>query len=227
MSEQRFVRASGYLLIVVGAVLAAGWLIAPNPPTAPDQSLEFSLEAASARWRIGATLILLSTALEFVASVGLFMWLLHRGKGWVGLAGLLFTVLVGALFLPVFGVFIIVLPIVGDLIESGQADALNVIDAYYKEPMSLLPFFGGALFQLRSIVFGFAVWTSGVAQGGRSSGALLALGGAAMIPAFFDVAIMQVVGPLILAGGIAWVGLVITRPGGLLTPGLPGPARPS
>ncbi len=222
MSEQRFIKISGFLLVGVGVVLAAGWLIAPNPPTAPDQSLQFSLEAASTRWRIGATLILVATALELTASVGLFMWLVHRGKGWIGLAGLLFTVLAGALFLPVFGVFLIVLPIVGDLIKGGQADALNVIDAYYQEPTSLLPVLGGALFQLRSIVFGYAVWTSPVGRARRWSGALLALGGAAMIPAFFDVAIMQVVGPLVLAGGIAWVGLVITRPRGLA-----GSARPS
>ena len=204
MIHPRFVSAGGYLYFVAGLFLAAGWLTAPDLPTAPDRSLEFAIGANSARWRIGTTLILVATALELVASFGLFSLLLDRGKEGIGLVGFLLTVLAGALFLPVVGVFMIVLPIAGDLIQTGQPDALNVIDGYYTEPTSYVPFLAGFLFQLRSVVLGYGVWAMGTTM--RWSGALLGLGGALMIPAFFDIAVMQIIAPLALAAGMAWVG---------------------
>ena len=207
----------GILFVIAAILLAAGWLVLPDVPTAPDKSLEFALGAANARFRAGATLLLVSIALEMIAAVALFGWLHSRRQTGLGLTGLAITLVAGALFLPAIGFFMVTTPVVGDLIKSGQTDALQVIDAYYEEPTAIVPFLAGAVYQLRSVVFGVAIWRTGAAW--RWGGALLALGGILAVPAFLDVAVLQVVAPFVLAAAMAIVGVGLwRRPGPALEP---------
>ncbi len=202
-------RAGGVTFIASGIVLALAWLILPELQTAPDKSFEFASGADNTRFRVGASLIVVSIALEMIASVALFAWLSARGQTGLAFAGLLLTIVAGALFLPAIGFFMVVLPVVGGLIADGQADALNVVDAYYNEPTAMMPFLAGALFQLRSIVFGIAIWQARTEW--RWTGIWLAVGGVVLVPAFFDVYLMQLIGPFVLAGAMGAVGVVMWR----------------
>lgn len=110
-----------------------------------------------------------------------------------------------------YGFAAFVAPAVGELIDSGQANAVDVMARTFEEPFIAVPFFAGIFCNLGYILTGVAVWRSRTLW--KWGGLALAASGLAGIPAFLDVPVAQNVTPLLFAAAMSFIGCSLWRHG--------------
>ena len=204
------VQVSGFGLIAAGILLVAATLLQPALPTAPSESRVFALGADSTYFRLSAVIRAVSAAVEITSIFGLLIWLLGHKRTGLALTGTIMTIFGGAMFLPIFGVFMIILPSVGNLIASGNDAALEVITSYYGEWTAMPAFIGGFIYFLRPIPFGIAMLKlSGVA---KWVGVGFIVSGVLYIPAFLDIVVLQKTVPVLHGFCLMIVGYLMCRP---------------
>ena len=188
-------------LILAGLSLAPTGLLMRGVPTAPARNPEFAAGANSTGWRLGMALAGVSLALLCLGTIALYIHLSQTTEEGLAFAGLVVTIGLLALMLPVSGFAAYVVPAVGRLAAQGQSEMVAVMDQTFKEPFMVIPFFAGILWNVGSVLLGIAILRSNTLW--SWAGLLYVAYGIVGIPAFLDVKALQIVAPLV--GGVAQV----------------------
>lgn len=210
--RRRF-RWAGASLVLSGLLLLTSPFLIVGTITPPDEMRVITetsaVNANSIEWRVGMAISFVSFAFLMLGWFGLYARLARTdGERWA-LGGLIVTIVSLALYLPLLGVVAYVLPAVGGLIQSGQTDALVVLDRTWMEPLIFIPFFGGILENIGVAMMGVGIWRSGTPS--KWGGIVLVAAGIIGIPAFLDVVAVQYVSPVVLAIGLIIVGVALWR----------------
>jgi hypothetical protein len=197
------------------ALIAAGLLLAPqgpltfDVPTAPDQNLAFATGANSAAYRVAMTLTGIGIAFMVLGVFALYVRLAATAQERLAFVGLVMTVGLLVLFLPIMGFALYVVPAVGSLVDQGRPEMIDVMDQTFKEPSLPIAFLGGILWQVGGIVLGIAIFRSGVFW--KLSGLLLIISALVGIPAFLDQKVLQLIGSFLTLLALVVVGIDLWR----------------
>jgi hypothetical protein len=94
-----------------------------------------------------------------------------------------------------------VVPAIGELVEQGAPEMLEVMDQAFLEPFIVIPFLAGIFWNVGVMLLGIAVWRSEALW--KWGGLLLILWGVVAIPAFLDQKAFQIISTLL--GGLALI----------------------
>lgn len=197
------------------ALIAAGLLLVPqgpltyNVPTAPDQNLAFATGANSTAYRVAMTLTSIGIAFMVLGVFALYVRLAQTAQERLAFVGLVMTVGLVLVFLPITGFALYVVPAVGSLVDQGRPEMLDVMDQTFKEPAAVIAFLGGMLWQVGGVLLGIAIWRSGVLW--KWGGLLLVVSALVGIPAFLDQKALQLVGSLLTGIALPVVGISLWR----------------
>lgn len=205
----RRLRLGAIALILAGVTLAPQGPLTSDVPSAPEQNLEFATGANSFRWRFGIMLAGLALAFLVLGVFALYARLSSTRQEKLALVGLIMTVGFLVLFLPVTGFAAYVVPAIGELVERGRPEMVEVMDQTFREPFVAIPFLSGILWNVGMILLGIAVWRSHTLW--KWGGLLFVLSGVIGIPAFLDVKAFQIVGTLITGVALIVVGVDLRR----------------
>jgi hypothetical protein len=195
------IRLGGIALVLAGVTLAPQGLLTFDVPSAPEQNLEFATGANSFNYRFGMMLVGVSLAFLVLGVFALYLRLSTTKRERLALAGLMMTAGFIVLFLPVTGFAFYVVPAIGELVEQGATEMVEVMDQTFLEPFIVIPFLAGILWNVGNILLGIAVWRSEVLW--KWAGLLLIVWGVIAIPAFLDLKAFQIISPLL--GGFALI----------------------
>jgi hypothetical protein len=202
-------------LIVGGLALIPQGLLTANVPSAPEQNLEFATGANSFGYRLSMMLVGISLALFILGVFALYAYLSQTKQEKMAFAGLIVTVGLLALFLPMTGFAAFVVPAIGALIEQGHTEMVAVMAETFKEPFLPIQFFAGILWNIGNILLGIAIWRSGTLW--KWGGLLFIIYGVVGFPSYLDVKAFQIISPIV--GGLAQiaVGISLRRSVGIVT----------
>jgi len=202
-------------LIVGGLALIPQGLLTANVPSAPEQNLEFATGANSFGYRLSMMLVGISLAFFILGVFALYAYLSQTKQEKMAFAGLIVTVGLLALFLPMTGFAAFVVPAIGALIEQGHTEMVAVMAETFKEPFLPIQFFAGILWNIGNILLGIAIWRSGTLW--KWGGLLFIIYGVVGIPSYLDVKAFQIISPIV--GGLAQiaVGISLRRSVGIVT----------
>lgn len=193
-------------LILAGLMLIPQGLLTANVPSAPEQNMEFASGANSFGYRLSLMLVGISLALFILGVFALYAYLSQTKQEKMAFAGLVMTVGLLALFLPMTGFAAFVVPAIGALIEQGQTEMLAVMAETFKEPFLPIQFFAGILWNIGNILLGVAIWRSGTLW--KWGGLLFMIYGVVGIPSYLDVKAFQIISPTM--GGLAQIAVGIS-----------------
>ena len=154
---------SGVLTLVVGLI---GRNDMPNPRVAPKQAAE----AASSSVYVVSQFVgnVLGLTLLIFGVLALTVYLAGtRGKS-VALAAMILSIAGIAPIMSAMGVTTYTLPVLGRAYLSGQQDALQVVEALFGKPLTTIFLVAFLLYAAGFILFGVAIWRSGVLPKGAS-----------------------------------------------------------
>lgn len=203
------IRLGGIALILSGVALAPQGPLTHHVPSAPEQNLEFAAGANSFNYRFGSMLAGVSLAFLVLGVFALYARLSATKRERLALVGLTMTVGFLVLFLPVTGFAFYVVPAIGELVEEGATEMVEVMDQTFLEPFILIPFFAGILWNVGIILLGLAVWRSDALW--RWSGLLFVVWGVIGIPAFLDVKVLQIATTVLGGVSLITVGIGLRR----------------
>jgi hypothetical protein len=209
MAPANRIRLGGLALILAGVTLAPVGILMSRVKTAPTNNLKFAKGANSFSWRLGMALTGLSLALLMMGTFALYTHLSRTKQERLAFAGMLMTIGLVALMLPVTGFAAYVVPAIGKLVAQGHEEMIDVMDQTFKEPFLVIPFFGGILWHIGSVLLGIAIWRSKALW--SWGGVLYITYGVLGIPAFLDMKALQIVAPLVGGAGQAAVGVSLWR----------------
>lgn len=198
----------GALALGVSALLFTAFpLVRPYfrlDPRSPDETLAAaSPMITSAPWVVSHSIAVLAFVLLIYGLLALYARLEadHRGPG--AIVGLVLSLAGIALIMPMLGVEIYILPIIGRLYLEGTTGLAPAVALIYLGPATVMFLFALLLLAAGSICFARAIWRSGVLP--RGAGVLLAIGLALWFPPF-PPPIRIIDGFLIGVGGVwlAW-----------------------
>ena len=192
------------------ALILSGLVTAPVPflqniPTDPSQNEAFALGASTMSWRVSMLLAMLAVPLLVFGSFALYSHLAHTSARRLARVGLVMSVGLLLLFVPMYGFAAFVVPAVGEVIASGQADAVDVMAQTFEEPFIAVPFLSGIFLNLGYVLTGIAVWRSGTLV--KWGGLIFVLAGIIGVPAFLDVPVAQNIAPIVFAVGTSLIGI--------------------
>lgn len=193
-------------LILAGLMLIPQGLLTANVPSAPEQNMEFASGANSFGYRLSMMLVGISLALFILGVFALYAYLSQTKQEKMAFAGLVMTVGLLALFLPMTGFAAFVVPAIGALIEQGQTEMVAVMAETFKEPFLPIQFFAGILWNIGNILLGVAIWRSGTLW--KWGGLLFMIYGVVGIPSYLDVKAFQIISPTM--GGLAQIAVGIS-----------------
>lgn len=193
-------------LILAGLMLIPQGLLTANVPSAPEQNMEFASGANSFGYRLSMMLVGISLALFILSVFALYAYLSQTKQEKMAFAGLVMTVGLLALFLPMTGFAAFVVPAIGALIEQGQTEMVAVMAETFKEPFLPIQFFAGILWNIGNILLGVAIWRSGTLW--KWGGLLFMIYGVVGIPSYLDVKAFQIISPTM--GGLAQIAVGIS-----------------
>ena len=202
--EPRDARAGATALILSGLVLVPVPFL-QNIVTNPDENVAFATGANSTSWRVSMLLAMVSVPLLVFGLVSLYSHLSRTGARRLARIGLVLSVGLLLLFVPMYGFAAFVVPSIGELIASGQPDAVNVMAETFREPFIAVPFLSGIFLNLGYVLTGIAVWRSGTLV--KWGGLIFALAGVIGVPAFLDVPVAQNIAPIVFAAGTSLIGV--------------------
>jgi hypothetical protein len=164
-----FVRLGILALPVSGLLTLVGLLgrnDMPNPRVAPKQAAEAASSGVYVVSQfvgnvLGLTLLIFGVLALTVYLAGI------RGKG-VALAAMILSVAGIAPIMSAMGVTTYALPVLGRAYLNGQQDALQVVEALFGKPLTSIFFVAFLLYTAGFILFGVAIWRSGVLPKGAS-----------------------------------------------------------
>lgn len=192
----------GLLFVVV--LLVRGPLVAPEVDPAG-----FAQATSSTSFVVGNLGLLVSWILMLFGFMALCAYLANSSVDRLAFAGMVFSLVDVALFLSFIGVLAFMAPTAGALYERGQQSAIAVfVIGFSTSPLALSIYaLAALLYVIGSILFGLAVWRSGMLP--RWSAVPYALQ-APLLP--FDplfAATLLGAGLLLIGGG--WIALSILR----------------
>lgn len=193
-------------LILAGLMLIPQGLLTANVPSAPEQNMEFASGANSFGYRLSMMLVGISLALFILSVFALYAYLSQTKQEKMAFAGLVMTVGLLALFLPMTGFAAFVVPAIGALIEQGQTEMVAVMAETFKEPFLPIQFFAGILWNIGNILLSVAIWRSGTLW--KWGGLLFILYGVVGVPSYLDVKAFQIISPIV--GGLAQIAVGIS-----------------
>jgi hypothetical protein len=205
----RRLRLGSIALILAGVTLAPQGPLTSDVPSAPEQNLEFATGANSFSFRLGMLLVGLALPFLVLGVFALYARLSSTKQERLALVGLIMTVGFLVLFLPVTGFAAYVVPAIGELVEQGRPEMVEVMDQTFREPFLVIPFLSGILWNVGMILLGIAAWQSDTLW--KWGGLLLVVSGVIGIPAFLDVKAFQIVGTLIIGLSLIVVGVDLRR----------------
>jgi hypothetical protein len=209
VSHTNRIRLGVLALILAGLTLAPIGILMRSVPTAPANNLKFATGANSFSWRIGMALAGLSLALLILGTLALYAHLSRTKEERLAFAGMVMTIGFVALYLPVIGFAAYVVPAIGRLAAQGHEEMIQVMDQTFKEPFLFIPFFGGILWNVGSMLLGVAIWRSKALW--PWGGLLYIAYGVLGIPSFLDAKVLQIVAPLVGGAAQITVGLSLWR----------------
>jgi hypothetical protein len=195
---------AGAAALVLGGLVLVPVPFLQNTVTSPDENVAFALAANSTAWRVSMLLAIVSVPLLVFGSFALYSHLRRTRARGLARAGLVVTVALLLIFVPMYGFAAFVTPAVGALLDAGQSNAVDVMDQTFKEPLIAIPFFAGILYNLGYVLTGVAVWRSRTLT--KWGGLAFVIAGVLGIPAFLDVPWAQNVTPFVLAAATLTVG---------------------
>ncbi len=147
----------GLLFVVV--LLVRGPLIAPEVDPAG-----FAQATSSTSFVVGNLGLMASWILMLFGFLALYAYLANSSVDRLAFAGMVFSVVGVALFLSFIGVLAFMAPTAGALYERGQQSAIEVFIIGFSTSSLALSIYalGALLYVIGSILFGLAVWRSGV-----------------------------------------------------------------
>ena len=193
-------------LILAGLALLPQGVLTANVPSAPEQNIEFAAGANSLSYRLSMMLVVISLALFILGVFALYAHLAQTKQERMAFAGLIVTVGLLALFLPMTGFAAFVVPAIGALIEQGHTEMVAVMAETYKQPFLPIQFFAGILWNIGNILLGVAIWRSGTLW--KWGGLLFILYGVVGVPSYLDVKAFQIISPTV--GGLAQIAVGIS-----------------
>ena len=193
-------------LILAGLALLPQGLLTANVPSAPEQNIEFAAGANSLGYRLSMMLVVISLALFILGVFALYAHLAQTKQEKMAFAGLIVTVGLLALFLPMTGFAAFVVPAIGALIKQGHTEMVAVMVETFKEPFLPIQFFAGILWNIGNILLGVAIWRSGTLW--KWGGLLFIIYGVVGIPSYLDVKAFQIISPTV--GGLAQIAVGIS-----------------
>jgi hypothetical protein len=193
-------------LILAGLALLPQGVLTANVPSAPEQNLEFASGANSWGYRLSMMLVVISLALFILGVFALYAHLAQTKQEKTAFAGLIVTVGLLALFLPMTGFAAFVVPAIGALIKQGHPEMVAVMAETFKEPFLPIQFFAGILWNVGNILLGVAIWRSGTLW--KWGGLLFIIYGVVGIPSYLDVKVFQIISPTV--GGLAQIAVGIS-----------------
>ena len=205
----------GALLVLSGLLFLTTPFLVVGTITPPDEQRVITetsaVNANSLEWRLGMAITFVAFATLTLGWFALYAHLARTDMERWAASGLVVTV--GSLFvyLPLLGVVAYVLPAVGELIESGGADVIVVLDRTWTTPFIVLPFLGGLLWHVGVALMGIAVWRAQTPT--TWGGITLLLAGVLGIPGFLDIVVIQYVSSVLLPIGLILVGVSLWRVG--------------
>ena len=168
--------------------------------------MEFAAGANSLGYRLSMMLVVISLALFILGVFALYAHLSQTKQEKMAFAGLIVTVGLLALFLPMTGFAAFVVPAIGALIEQGHTEMVAVMAETFKEPFLPIQFFAGILWNIGNILLGVAIWRSGTLW--KWGGLLFIIYGVVGIPSYLDVKVFQIISPTV--GGLAQIAVGIS-----------------
>jgi hypothetical protein len=196
-------------LIVAGVAQLPTGILRAGVPGDPAHNLEFALGANSFAFRLGMALTGVSLTFFILGLIALYAYLSRTKAERLALIGLVVTVGCLVLYLPVIGFAAYVVPAIGSLAEQGDAEMIQVMDQTFREPFIPIPFFGGILWNIGSILLGIAIWRS--ERLWKWSGVLFVLFGIIGIPGFLDVEVLALAVSVLLGLAQLVVGVALFR----------------
>lgn len=200
-TSSKRVSLGGIALIVAGFALIPQGLLTANVPSAPEQNIEFATGANSISYRLSMMLVGVSLALFILGVFALYAHLSQTKQEKIAFAGLIVTVGLLALFLPMTGFAAFVVPAVGALIKQGHTEMVAVMAETFKEPFLPIQFFAGIFWNIGNILLGIAIWRSGTLW--KWGGLLFIIFGVIGVPSYLDVKVFQIISPTV--GGLAQI----------------------
>lgn len=193
-------------LILAGLALLPQGVLTANVPSAPEQNIEFAAGANSLSYRLSMMLVVISLALFILGVFALYAHLAQTKQERMAFAGLIVTVGLLALFLPMTGFAAFVVPAIGALIEQGHTEMVAVMAETFKQPFLPIQFFAGILWNIGNILLGVAIWRSGTLW--KWGGLLFIIYGVVGVPSYLDVKAFQIISPTV--GGLAQIAVGIS-----------------
>lgn len=198
-------RRAGATALILSGLVTAPVPFLQNIPTDPSQNEAFALGASTLSWRVSMLLAMVAVPLLVFGSFTLYSHLAHTSARRLARIGLVMSVGLLLLFVPMYGFAAFVVPAVGEVIASGQADAVDVMAQTFKEPFIAVPFLSGIFLNLGYVLTGIAVWRSGTLV--KWGGLIFVMAGIIGVPAFLDIPVAQNIAPIVFAVGTSLIGI--------------------
>ena len=171
-------------------------------PRSPDETLAAASPViTSAPWVLSHVIAMLAFVLLLYGLLALYARLEADEGGRSGICGLVLSLAGIALIMPMLGVEIHILPIIGRLYLEGGTNLAPAVALIYLGPATLMFLFALLLLALGSICFALAIWGSGVLP--RWAGVLLAIGLALWFPPFPPV--IRILDGFVIGVGGVWL----------------------
>jgi hypothetical protein len=196
----------GALALGLSAVLFAAFpLVRPYfrlDPRSPDETLAAASPViTSAPWVLSHVIAMLAFVLLIYGLLALYARLGDTHRGPSAIVGLVLSLAGIALIMPMLGVEIHILPIIGRLYLEGATNLAPAVALIYLGPATLMFLFALLLLAIGSICFALAVWRHGALP--RGAGVLLAIGLALWFPPFPPS--IRIIDGLVIGVGGVWL----------------------
>ena len=158
---------------------------------------------------------ILGAILAVFGAIALGAYLASSRSGSLALLAMVLSVAGSCLVLTIFGFSTIISPVIGRLYLEGQPGAIEVNEAIFSSPAFVFLVFPGLLFFLvGTILFGVAIWRSGMLP--RWAGVLFAPTGL-LFAAGVQIGWAQTLGSALMVAAGAWIAwTAMRRPAGQL-----------
>lgn len=202
----------GALALGLSALLFAAFpLVRPYfrlDPRSPDETLAgASPVITSVPWVLSHVIAMLAFVLLIYGLLALYGRLEADYRGPSAIFGLVLSLAGIALIMPMLGVEIHILPIIGRLYREGATNLAPAVALIYLGPATLMFLFALLLLAVGSICFAIAIWRSGGLP--RWAGVLLAIGLALWFPPFPP--LIRILDGFVIGVGGVWLARGIWR----------------
>lgn len=205
----------GALALGLGALLLAVFPLIrpffPLDPTAPEATLVGASEAiTSAGWWLSHAIAMVGFILLLYGILALYARLADGDREPAAFRGMVFSLAGIALIMPMMGVEIHILPLIGKLYLGGKTGVASMIEQIYLGPALWVFLLGLLLLAIGSISLARAIWQTRLLP--RWAGVIFAVGLTLWFPPFPR--IVRVIDGLLIGVGGLWLAYGLRREAG-------------